>query len=180
MICAKYVQIIELRIIDAAVPEHSQDRKNEDKSKNQDLVGHPPHFSDHLSDIAALFFRVILAAISTTPRWSPTSSLPLDPFQLYCHKVARVGALHFYGISLPPGHTSAELEGLQVGEDLVVKKSTKPSRIMAAYLEALAHCMPGAAISFNIGYSCYDLITQFWIFCHFLATLIQWVHLQPD
>ena len=41
----------------AAVHEHSQDRKNEDNSKNQDLVGHPAHFPDHLSDIAALFFR---------------------------------------------------------------------------------------------------------------------------
>ena len=44
--------------------------------------------------------------------------------------------MHFYGISLPPGQGPAKLEGLAVGEDLVVEKSTKPSRIMAAYLEA--------------------------------------------
>jgi len=80
--------------------------------------------------------------------------------------------LHFYVISLPPGHAPAELEGLQVGEDLVVKKSTKPSGIMAAYLESLANCVPGAAISFNIGYSCHDFVTQFWILCHFLASNI--------
>jgi hypothetical protein len=82
----------------------------------------------------------------------------------------RIGALHFYGISLPPGHAPAELEGLQVGEDLVVKKSTKPGGIMAAYLEALAYRVPGAAISFNIGYSCHDFVTQFWILCHLLAS----------
>jgi hypothetical protein len=70
-----------------------------------------------------------------------------------------IGALHFYGISLPPGHAPAELEGLQVGEDLVIKKSAKPGGIMAAYLEALAHRVPGAAISFDIGYSCHDFVT---------------------
>jgi len=53
--------------------------------------------------------------------------------------------LHFYDISLPPGHAPAELEGLQVGEDLVVEKSTKPSGIMTAYLEAFAHRMPDVA-----------------------------------
>jgi len=39
------------------VHEHSQDRKNEDNSNNQDHVSHPAHFPDHLSNIAALFFR---------------------------------------------------------------------------------------------------------------------------
>ena len=41
----------------AAIDEHRQDGKNEDYSKNQDPVSHPAHFQDHLSDIAALFFR---------------------------------------------------------------------------------------------------------------------------
>jgi hypothetical protein len=83
--------------------------------------------------------------------------------------------LHFYGISPPPGQAPAELEGLQIGEDLVVEKSTNPGGIMAAYLEALAHRVPGAAISFNIGYSCHDFVTQFWIFCHngFIFCLIE-------
>ena len=79
--------------------------------------------------------------------------------------------MHFYGISLPPGHASAELEGLQVGEDLVVEKSTKPSGIMAAYHEALSYRVPDVAISFNIGYICHDFVTQFWIFCHNLVIL---------
>ena len=74
--------------------------------------------------------------------------------------------MHFYGISLPPGQGPAKLEGLAVGEDLVVEKSTKPSRIMAAYLEALIYSMPNVAISFNIGYSCHYFVTQFWIICH--------------
>ena len=41
---------------------------------------------------------------------------------------------------------------------------------MTAYLEALAHSVPGAAIFFNIGYSCHDFVTQFWVLCHFLAS----------
>ena len=113
---------------------------------------------------------VIFAATSTT-RFH-VGVLPLEPFQLYCHEVVSIGALHFDGISWPPGHAPAELEGLQVGEDLVVEKSTKPSGIMAAYLEALAYRVPGAAISFDIGYSCHDFATQFWIFCHLPASLI--------
>ena len=105
--------------------------------------------------------------------------LPLEPFQPYCYKVVSIGALHFYGISLPPGHAAAELEGLQIGEDFVVEKSTKPSRIMAAYLEALAHRVPDVANSFNIGYSCHDFVTQFWIFYHngFIFCLIEIVYL---
>ena len=39
------------------INERRQDGKNEDNPKNQDLVGRPAHFPDHLSDIAALFFR---------------------------------------------------------------------------------------------------------------------------
>jgi hypothetical protein len=97
-------------------------------------------------------------------------SLPLKPFQLYRHKVVSIGALHLDGVTLPPGHVSAELKCLQVGEDFVVEKSTKPGWVMAAYLEALANSVPGAAISFNIGYSCHDFVTQFWVLCHFLAS----------
>lgn len=59
--------------------------------------------------------------------------------------------MHFYGIFPSPGHAPAELEDLQVEEDFVIEKSAEPSRIMAAYLEALAHRVSGNAISFNIG-----------------------------
>jgi hypothetical protein len=55
------------------------------------------------------------------------------------------------------------------------RKITKPSRIMTAYLEALTHRVPNIAISFNIGYSCHDFVTQFWIICHngFIFYLIE-------
>ena len=41
----------------APIHEHGQGCKNEDNSNDQDLVSRPAHFPDHLSDIAALFFR---------------------------------------------------------------------------------------------------------------------------
>jgi hypothetical protein len=87
------------------------------------------------------------------------TGLPSEPFQLYCHKVVSIGALHLCGVSLPPGHPPSELEGLQVGEYFVIEKSTKPCWIMTAYLEALTNRVPGAALTLNICNRCHDFVT---------------------
>jgi hypothetical protein len=54
------------------------------------------------------------------------STLPFRPFQLYGYHILRIWAAQQYGIALPPGHAPSELEGLQVGKNLVVEKSAKP------------------------------------------------------
>jgi hypothetical protein len=41
----------------AKVYEDRQDGKNEDNSKNEDLVGRPAHFPDHLLDFTTFFFK---------------------------------------------------------------------------------------------------------------------------
>jgi hypothetical protein len=83
-----------------------------------------------------------------------------------------IGASHFDGISRPPRHAPAELKGLQAGDAFIVEKSKKRSEIMSIYLEALAHCMHGIAISFNICNLGQNSVIHFWIFSHLLAAQI--------
>ena len=105
---------------------------------------------------------VIFAATSTTPCWSPTFlTVPALLSQGCGHRGI---AFLWY---LPATRACSRRTGRFAGWGrFVVEKSTKPSRIMTAYLEALSYRMPDVAISFNIGYSCHDFVTQFWIICH--------------
>lgn len=47
------VRLLMRKCDNAAIDERRQDGKNEDNPRNQDLVSHPAHIPDYLSDIGA-------------------------------------------------------------------------------------------------------------------------------
>jgi hypothetical protein len=69
------------------------------------------------------------------------SPLPLESLQPDRHLVTGIWTAQFYGVSLPPGHITAELKGLYAGEDIVIERSTKTSSVMDAYLKAFPNFM---------------------------------------
>jgi hypothetical protein len=91
---------------------------------------------------------------------------PFRPLESHRYEIVAVRALQFNGIALPPGQASPKLEGGQAGKDIVIKETTKPARIVTAYLKRLSHLVPGAAVPFHSTDGGPDLITDTWISCH--------------
>ena len=90
----------------------------------------------------------------------------LGPLQAQRHEVAAVGALDLDDITLPPGEAPAELERLQIGEDVVVEEAAQPAGVVTTDDEPVTLLMTGATGSLRADDGRDDFVAYTWILGH--------------
>jgi hypothetical protein len=92
---------------------------------------------------------------------------PLGSLKLQGHQIVRIRTLSLNGVPLPPGEASSELEGGQIGEDVMIEVPAQAGGIVTTDFKGFPDLMSGTAFPLHTRNRSYNFLPDSWIASHF-------------